>query len=148
MTFEQLLQVLSVETHLNLDEAIDSGGCTLEFDKNIRVTLEHHNGCVYIFSPVMAITGELSGEFFASLLQVQLFGIATHRCWFGYDVGGQRIILFFLMDLAYNSAQSALENIENLIDQSHYWLKTLPDIACHLGAQGGAPRPANHFAPR
>ncbi|WP_308823408.1 hypothetical protein [Sodalis praecaptivus] len=63
-------------------------------------------------------------------------------------MGGQRIILFFLMDLAYNSAQSALENIENLIDQSHYWLKTLPDIACHLGAQGGAPRPANHFAPR
>ncbi|MBT9433276.1 type III secretion system chaperone [Candidatus Sodalis endolongispinus] len=147
MTFEQLLHVLSVETHLNLDEAIDSGGCTLEFDKNIRVTLEHHNGCVYIFSPVMAITGELSGDFFASLLQVQLFGIATHRCWFGYDVGGQRIILFFLMDLAYNSAQSALENIENLIDQSHYWLKNLPDIACHLGVHG-APRSTNHFAVR
>ncbi|RLR17842.1 hypothetical protein D8L93_05970 [Sodalis-like symbiont of Bactericera trigonica] len=57
-----------METHVNLDEPIDSDGCTLEFDKNIRVTLEHHNGCVYIFSPVMAITWELSGEFFASLV--------------------------------------------------------------------------------
>lgn len=51
------------------------------------------------------------------------------------------------MDLAYNSSQSALENIENLIDQSHYWLKTLPDIACHLGVQS-APQSTNPFALR
>ncbi|WP_187202853.1 hypothetical protein [Sodalis-like endosymbiont of Proechinophthirus fluctus] len=29
-----------------------------------------------------------------------------------------------------------LENIENLIDQSHYWLKPCPISLCHLSDQG------------
>ncbi|BAE74751.1 hypothetical protein SG1476 [Sodalis glossinidius str. 'morsitans'] len=128
MTFSELLQSLNADAHLNINDALQSGGCTIRFDDNIDITFENHDSHVYLFSPVMQITQPLSDDFFASLLQIHLFGIATHRCWFGYNAGGQRIILFCLMDLALLSAEAALKCVETLIDQAQYWKENLPQI--------------------
>ncbi|WP_253382563.1 type III secretion system chaperone [unidentified bacterial endosymbiont] len=128
MTFSELLQSLNADAHFNINDALQSGGCTMRFDDNIDITFENHDSYVYLFSPVMQITQPLSDDFFASLLQIHLFGIATHRCWFGYDAGGQRIILFCLMDLALLSTEAALKGVETLVDQAQYWKENLPKI--------------------
>lgn len=139
MIFSDLLHMLSAESHLDLNEAANSGGCTLRFDNNIEMTFEHHDGHVYLFAPVMQITEVLTDDFFASLLQIQLFGVATNRCWFGYDAGGQRVLLFCLFDLADIAPETAMERIEALVDQVQYWQETLPDIG-----QLAAPKPVAH----
>lgn len=128
MTFNELLNLLTTEAHLDMSEAINSNGCTICFDKQINITFEYHNGQLYMFSPVMHITGALSDDFFASLLQIHLFGVATSRCWFGYDAGGQRIMLFLLLDLDNLIGNQALERIEALVDQVQYWQEALPKI--------------------
>ncbi|MEA9391149.1 type III secretion system chaperone [Acerihabitans sp. TG2] len=114
---------------MDLDEAIKSGGCSLCFDGNINLTFEHHNNQVYLFSPVMTIQERLSDDFFACLLQIQLFGVATNRCWFGYDAGGQRIMLFCLLDLDNTTPDHAIARIEALVDQVQYWQENLPQIS-------------------
>ncbi len=129
MTFPELLQLLSADTGLDLNEAVNSGGCTLCFDKKIEITLEHHDKHVYFFAPVMQIRARLNDDFFASLLQIQLFGVATNRCWFGYDAGGQRIMLFSELDLDRTAPDHAIERIEALVDQVQYWQENLPTIA-------------------
>ncbi|AHF77028.1 hypothetical protein Sant_1978 [Sodalis praecaptivus] len=128
MTFAELLQSLNADAHLDINAAIESGGCTIRYDDHIDITLENHESHVYLFSPVMQTTQTLTDDFFASLMQIHLFGIATNRCWFGYDAGGQRVILFCLIDLTTLSADAALGRIEILIDQVQYWKENLPHI--------------------
>lgn len=94
MTFSELLNLFSTDDYINIGDAAVSGGCTICFDQDIDITFEYHDNHVYLFSPVMQITEILSDNFFASLMQIHLFGVATSRCWFGYDAGGQRILLF------------------------------------------------------
>jgi hypothetical protein len=61
-------------------------------------------------------------------LQIQLFGVATNRCWFGYDAGGQRVLLFCLIDIDNITPEFAMERIEALVDQVQYWQEALPSI--------------------
>ncbi len=128
MDFSQLLHAISLETHLDLKAAVDSGGCTVVFDKRIELTLEHHNNRVYLFSPVMQITQSLPDNFFASLLQIHLFGLATRHCTFGYDAGGQRILLFCGLALDIHTQQQVMEQISHLVDQAEYWQENLPVV--------------------
>jgi|SRR5476649_2648474 len=128
MTFSELLQLLSAETRLDLNEAINSGGCTLCFDQQIEITFEHHDNHVYLFATVMQIQGRLNDDLFACLLQIQLFGVATDRCWFGYDAGGQRIMLFSLLDLDRTAPDHAIARIEALAGQVQYWQENLPGL--------------------
>ncbi|WP_187153356.1 type III secretion system chaperone [Candidatus Arsenophonus triatominarum] len=120
---------MNADTHINISSAIQNGGCTIRFDDSIDINLEYHNNHVYLFSTVMQIMKPLSDNFFASILQIHLFGIATNRCWFGYDAGGQRVILFCLIDLSVLSAESALMHVETLIEQTEYWQENLPKIS-------------------
>ncbi|CAM3443754.1 MULTISPECIES: type III secretion system chaperone [Yersinia] len=145
MTFPELLKLLSTGTNLDLGTAAKSGGCTIQFDKNIDVTFENHDNNLYLFSPVMNITSVLSEDFFASLLQIQLFGIATNRCWFGYDAGGQRVLLFCLFDLNKMTPEDAIERIEVLVDQVQYWQQNLPQIAKLSDTHSGAYRVNDSF---
>lgn len=128
MTFSELLHLISAETHLDLDDTQTSGGCTLRFDTAIEMTLEHQNDLVYMYSPVLQFTQPVADDFFASLMQIHLFGLATNRSWFGYDAGGQRVILFSVMELDQLTADSAVERIEALLDQVQYWQEFLPTL--------------------
>lgn len=145
MIFSDLLHMLAAESHLDLNEAANSGGCTLRFDNNIEMTLEHHDSHVYLFAPVMQITDMLADDFFASLLQIQLFGVATNRCWFGYDAGGQRVLLFCLIDIDNITPEFAMERIEALVDQVQYWQEALPSIGQLAMRQQVAHSPTKNF---
>ncbi len=148
MIFPELLKLLSAETHLDINEAIHSGGCTIRFDNNIDITFEYHDVHVYLFSPVMRITQVLPDDFFASLLQIHLFGVATSRCWFGYDAGGQRVLLFCLFDLDSIEPDKAMERIETLVEQVQYWQENLPKIGQLSSINQGAFSATQHFQSR
>ncbi|HEY0211747.1 type III secretion system chaperone [Acerihabitans sp.] len=129
MTFSELLNLFSADGYINIGDAAVSGGCTICFDQDIDITFEYHDNHVYLFSPVMQITEILSDDFFASLMQIHLFGVATSRCWFGYDAGGQRVLLFCLFDLDIIAPESAMKHIETLVDQVQYWRENLSKIS-------------------
>ncbi|PIJ52034.1 hypothetical protein BL250_02115 [Erwinia sp. OLTSP20] len=129
MTFLEILKLINTDAHFDTQAAVESGGCTICFDDHIEITFENHENHLYLFSPVMQVTQPLSPEFFSSLLQMQLFGIATNRCWFGYDAGGQRVILFCLIELSTQTADASLKRIEILVEQVRYWKENLPQIA-------------------
>nr|WP_253073429.1 type III secretion system chaperone [Sodalis ligni] len=63
MTFEELLNSLALDTHLDIHDATESGGCTIRFDQHINITLERHDKWVYLFSPVMPILHSLPEDF-------------------------------------------------------------------------------------
>ncbi|WP_213990237.1 type III secretion system chaperone [Sodalis sp. dw_96] len=132
VTFEELLNSLALDTHLDIRDATKSGGCTIRFDQHINITLERHDKWVYLFSPVMSILNSLPEDFFSSLLQIHLFGLATHHCWFGYDAGGQRVLLFYPLDLESSTSETAMDRIETFVDQVQYWQENLPNIASAL----------------
>lgn len=141
MDFSQLLHALALETKLDLKEAVNSGGCTVVFDKRIELTLEHHNNQVYLFSPVMQITQALPDQFFASLLQIHLFGFATRQCTFGYDATAQRILLFCVLSLHKNTKEYLMEQIKNLVEQAEYWQENLPFVMQSLHSSSATNRP-------
>ena len=145
MIFEELLHALALDTHLDIHKAIESGGCTINFDQHINVTFEHHDNWVYLFSPVMQITHPLSEDFFPSLLQIHLFGLATHHCWFGFDAGGQRVLLFYPLDLESSTPKNAMNRIETFVDQVQYWQQNLPNIASALKPKQEALLTAERF---
>lgn len=128
MTFAELLQAISADTHIDLNKAIDSGGCAIRFENNVELNIECHNDEAYLFSPVMRTTDILSDDFFASLLQIHLFGVATERCWFGFDASGNQVILFHLLALDNMAAETAIKRIDTLITQVKYWQEHLPKI--------------------
>ncbi|CAK8738407.1 hypothetical protein SODG_002067 [Sodalis praecaptivus] len=63
MTFAELLQLLNADAHLDINAAIESGGCTIRYDDHIDITLENHESHVYLFSPVMQTTQTLTDDF-------------------------------------------------------------------------------------
>lgn len=71
----------------------------------------------------------LSDDFFASLLEIHLFGVTTERCWFGFDASGNQVILFHMLTLENMDAETAIKRIETLITQVQYWQEHLPKIA-------------------
>lgn len=129
MTFAELLQAISADTHIDLNKAIDSGGCAIRFENKVELNIECHNDEAYLFSPVMRTADILSDDFFASLLQIHLFGVATERCWFGFDASGNQVILFHLLVLDNMAAETAIKSIDTLITQVQYWQEHLPKIA-------------------
>lgn len=126
MDFAQLLEALSRATKLNIKDAAKTGGCTIRFDPDIELAIEHHANQVYLFSTVMKITGTLSEKFFSSLLKIHLFGIATGQCSFGYDAEGQRILLFHVLALEKNTVEQAIKQINTMVSEAEYCKKTLP----------------------
>lgn len=129
MTFAELLQAMSADMHVDINKAVDSGGCAIRFENNVELNIECHNDEAYLFSPVMRTAERLSDDFFASLLQIHLFGVATERCWFGFDASGNQVILFHLLTLDNMDAETAIKRIDTLITQVQYWQEHLPNIA-------------------
>ncbi len=129
MTFAELLQAISADMHVDLNKAVDSGGCAIRFENNVAINIECQNDEVYLFSPVMRTADILSDDFFASLLQIHLFGVATERCWFGFDASGNQVILFHMITLSNMDTATVIKRIETLITQVQYWQENLPKIA-------------------
>lgn len=128
MTFDELLHTISADKHLDLSEAVRSGGCALRFDHSIDINFECQGSTVYLFSPLMSVSKSLPEGFFASLLQIHLFGVATERCWFGFDASEQRVILFCLLPMENLEPVNAIKRIETLIEQVRYWREILPSV--------------------
>lgn len=129
MTFAELLQAISVDAHVDINKAVDSGGCAIRFGNDVELNIECHTDNVYLFSPVIRTVDILCDGFFASLLQIHLFGVATERCWFGFDASGNQVILFHLLSLDNMDAETSVKCIDIFITQAQYWQEHLPKIA-------------------
>lgn len=159
MDFNEFLHSISkkIKAPLDINEAVKAGRCTVVFDKRIALSLEYQDKGgkdgkdkrVYMFAPVMQITQALPENFFVSLLQIHLFGIVTHNCSFGYDAGGQRVLLFRVLPLEDNKPEKALEQFTDMVNQVEYWQDNLPIVARSLQAsKANATTPSSAVAQR
>ena len=102
MNFAQLLTALSMETRLDLQAAVAAGGCTIKFDKNVELVIESEpdTGQVQLYVVVAEPPAVNRETFFAALLQLHLFGVATGGGVFGFDPQLGRVLFFKTLDLA------------------------------------------------
>ncbi|MGL9735291.1 MAG: type III secretion system chaperone [Symbiopectobacterium sp.] len=56
-----------------------------------------------------------------------MFGVATERCWFGFDASGNQVILFHLLTLDNMDAETAIKRID-ILTQVQYWQEHLSKI--------------------
>jgi hypothetical protein len=71
-----------------------SGGCTIQFDKNLDIILEAdtENGVVQMYIVIAQAPATNRENFFAALLQLHLFGVATNGTFFGFDPQLNRVL--------------------------------------------------------
>ncbi len=140
--FRGFLDALGAQTRLDVAEAAASGGCTLEFDGGLEVTFELASGerAVHVYAAILTLAPGAGREpMLATVLQLHLFGMATQDCYFGLDAQHDRLILFKTVDLALHDEGSALQAVENLVNQAERWKVALQEFAQKAGkpdAQG------------
>ncbi len=140
--FRGFLDALGAQARLDVAEAAATGGCTLEFDGGLEVTFELAPGgsMVHVYSTLLTIAPGAGREaMLATVLQLHLFGMATQDCYFGLDPQHDRVILFKTVDLALHDEGSALQAVENLVNQAERWKSALLEFAQKTGqadAQG------------
>ncbi len=142
--FRGFLDALGAQTRLDVAEAAASGGCALEFDGGLEVTFELAPGerAVHVYAAILTLAPGAGREpMLATVLQLHLFGMATQDCYFGLDTQHDRLILFKTVDLALHDEGSAVQAVENLVNQAERWKVALQEFAQKAGtpdAQGGS----------
>lgn len=136
MTFEELLMVLGMETKLNLNEAVASGGCTVQFSKELEVTLEYDQKeeRLQIFSTLIPVPPSNRETFFSALLQLHMFGYITSGGVFGYDQKQDEVIFFRTIPLSLMDAPRVLKELENFVNQTERWRGRLLEAATNMTA--------------
>lgn len=128
MNFKELLSSLGMETRLDLSEAVQAGGCSIQFDKNLELVLEsdENAGIVQMYIEVAKAPATGRESFFAALLQLHLFGLATDGGTFGFDPAQERVLFFKTLPLSLLEPQEALGHIERFVNQAERWRTHLP----------------------
>lgn len=131
MTFQDLLIHLGMETHLDLSEANKTGACTIQFDGDLDLSLEHDEdtGNLIMLVEIMRVPQENRAAFFSALMQLHLFGVATDGGVFGHDAQQDNILFFKTIALGYMNPEAALQQIENFVNQAQRWRTGLPESA-------------------
>ncbi|WP_187394907.1 type III secretion system chaperone [Pigmentiphaga aceris] len=134
MNFAQLLTALSMETHLDLQAAVAAGGCTIKFDQNVELSIESEadTGLVQLYVVVAEPPAINRETFFAALLQLHLFGVATGGGVFGFDPQLGRVLFFKTLDLALLDEAAALKQLEVFVNQAEHWRARLLDVTSNL----------------
>ena len=130
MTFDELLITLGLDTRLDLAEACKIGSCSIQFDGNVRVDIEHdqNTGILQAYCRVCDLPSSHREAFFAMLLQAHMFGTATDGCTFGLDPEQRQVILFKTIPLSQLNSSAAIQQLELLVQQSLRWGAYLPTM--------------------
>lgn len=143
MNFAQLLTALSMETRLDLQAAVAAGGCTIQFDRNLELVLEAEadTGQVQLYVAVGQPPAANRETFFAALLQLHLFGVATGGGVFGFDPQLGRVLFFKTLDLSLLDEAAALKHVEVFVNQAEHWRARLLDVTATLAPAAVDPTP-------
>lgn len=115
-------------------------GATLEFDGRFDVTIElpEFEERAYFHAPILSLTKNDRDSIFAHALQTQMFFLATEGNAFGYDMKGNCLILFRVLDLPNLSSESLIESIDSFVNQverwAHYFSNLSADVVCNTGS--------------
>ncbi|MCY0388263.1 type III secretion system chaperone [Robbsia sp. Bb-Pol-6] len=137
MNYQSLLTGLQLETRLDLAAAVKSGSCTIQFDGTLDVTLDAgdrdgEKTLLYLHA-VIGTTPDIGGEaLLTRLLQLHLFGLATHNGVFGLEPQSNHVLFFQTIDLSRLTDQEALAGVEAFVNQAVRWREYLPQL--HLAA--------------
>jgi hypothetical protein len=134
MTFSELLVQLGMETKLDLAAAAEAGGCTIQFDKNLEIVLESdaQTGVVQLYIAIAQVPATNRENFFAALLQLHLFGLATDSAFFGFDLQLDRVLFFKTLPLSLLDADNALKQVESFVNQSERWRDRLVEVVAKM----------------
>ncbi|WP_186332343.1 type III secretion system chaperone [Bordetella genomosp. 13] len=149
MTFAQLLAALGMETKLDLNAAVQTGGCTIQFDQSLELTLEFEadSGNLQLYVTAAQAPPTNREAFFAALLQLHLFGMATEGGVFGFDPQLDRVLFFKTLSLPSLDEAAALGQVEVFVNQAERWRARLLDIVARVtpavGPSGGNPLGGN-----
>ena len=130
MKFDEFLIVLGLDRHLDLAEATEAGSCSIQFDKQLTVNIEHDNdkGVAQAYCVISNAPATHRDAFFAMLLQAHLFGTATDGCMFGFEPKQDQVILFKTIPLAQLDGPQAIAQLESLVNQASRWSAYLPHL--------------------
>ncbi|SAI72409.1 Tir chaperone protein (CesT) [Bordetella ansorpii] len=134
MNFAQLLAALGMETKLDLNAAVQTGGCTIQFDRSLEVTLEFEadSGNLQLYVTAAQAPASNREAFFAALLQLHLFGMATEGGVFGFDPQLDRVLFFKTLALPTLDEAAALKQVEGFVNQAERWRARLLDIVARM----------------
>lgn len=130
MKFDEFLIVLGLDRRLNLAEATKAGACSIQFDNEVTINIEHDDdkGIAQAYCIVGEAPATHRDALFAMLLQAHMFGTATDGCTFGFQPQQDQIILFTSIDLNVLDGASATKQLESLVNQSLRWALYLPHL--------------------
>jgi len=134
MTFAELLAQLGMETKLDLSAAAAAGGCTIQFDKNLDIVLEAdaQTGVVQMYMVIAQAPAINRESFFAALLQLHLFGLATDGAVFGFDPQLNRVLFFKTLPLSLLDGSNALKQVESFVNQAERWRDRLLEVVAKM----------------
>ena len=134
MTFSELLVQLGMETKLDLAAAAEAGGCTIQFDKNLEIVLESdaQTGVVQMYIAIVQAPATNRENFFAALLQLHLFGLATDGAVFGFDPQLNRVLFFKTLPLSLLNVDDALKQVESFVNQAERWRDRLLEAVAKM----------------
>ena len=147
MDFAQFLNSLGAAARLDVGAAVQAGGCTLNFDQRLEVTLEHSEDTqqVQVYAPVLSLTGiigEAREKLLATLLQLHLFGMATGGAYFGFDPALDRVILFMTVNLDQQTPEQGVAAFEMFVNQLDRWQANLLQVVQRGSGSAPAHEPA------
>lgn len=147
MDFANFLDALGVAARLDVRAAVQAGGCTLNFDQRLEVTIEHsaEDRVVQVFAPVLSlagVVGESREKLLATLLQLHLFGMATGGAYFGFDPALDRVILFMTLHLDQQTPEQAVAAFEMFVNQLDRWQANLLQVVQRGPVSAGDPQPS------
>ena len=141
MTFSELLSALGMETRLDLSAAAAAGACTIQFDKKLDLVLEADAGgdLLQLHVAIADAPETNRANFFAALLQLHLFGLATDGGVFGFDPQRNRVLFFKTLSLSSLQVSQALKLIETFVNQAERWRDHLLEAASKMSAPTASP---------
>lgn len=143
MSFENFLHSLGAAEYLDIAAAVRAGGCSIRFDSKYDVVFEHDPRKEHVMvcaevTQVGHLGLQAKQDFFATLLQLHMFGMATNDCYFGYDPQLARVMLFRNIDLE-KDVQHGIQGVEIFLNELERWQKGLTERIQQLSTSGNEP---------
>lgn len=134
MTFSELMVHLGMETKLDLAAATQAGGCIIQFDEKLEIVFESNadTGMVQMYIAIAQVPATNRENFFATLLQLHLFGLATDGAFFGFDPQLNRVLFFKPLPLSLLNPADALERVESFVNQAERWRDRLLEVVAKM----------------
>lgn len=145
MTFSELLVQLGMETKLDLTAAARTGGCTIQFDRELDIVMEWDaaTGVLQLYHALKHPDAISREHFYKAILQLHLFGLATDGGAFGMAPHDQPLF-FKTLHLADMNVDAALRQVESFVNQAERWRNHLAHAVTEMSP---APTHAASFQP-